>query len=66
MLAAWKPLAKKEGITRIAPALPRIAAFKEVAPEVFRTIVEEAKKIVPLDSRRFYSFGHSMGGYLGL
>jgi hypothetical protein len=59
MLEAWKFLAKKEGITLIAPALPRIAAFG------FRCMVEDAKKIVPLDPRRIYIFGHSMGGYLG-
>jgi poly(3-hydroxybutyrate) depolymerase len=65
MLEAWKSLAKKEGITLIAPALPRVAAFEEVAPEVFRCIVEDAKKITPLDPQRIYIFGHSMGGYPG-
>ncbi|MGC1483764.1 MAG: alpha/beta fold hydrolase [Candidatus Acidiferrum sp.] len=64
MLEAWKSLAKKEGIALIAPALPRVAAFEAVAPQVFRCIVEEAKKSVLLDPRRIYIFGHSMGGYL--
>jgi predicted peptidase len=62
MLEAWKSPAKKEGITLIAPALPRVAAFEEVAPEVFRCRVEEAEKVVPLDPQRIYIFGHSMGG----
>jgi poly(3-hydroxybutyrate) depolymerase len=65
MLEAWKSLAKKERITLIVPALPRVAAFEELAPQVFRCMVEDAKKSVLLDPRRIYIFGHSMGGYLG-
>ncbi len=65
MVEAWKSLAKKEGIILIAPALPRVAAFEEVAPQVFRCIVEDAKKDVLLDPYRIYVFGNSMGGYLG-
>jgi len=65
MLEAWKDLAKKERITLIVPALPRVAAFEELAPQVFRCMVEDAKKSVLLDPRRIYIFGHSMGGYLG-
>jgi poly(3-hydroxybutyrate) depolymerase len=65
MVEAWKSLAKKEGIALIAPELPRVAAFEEVAPQVFRCIVEDAKKNVLLDPLRIYIFGHSMGGYLG-
>ncbi len=65
MLEAWKDLAKKEGITLIVPALPRVAAFEDLAPQVFRCIIEDAKKSVLLDPQRIYIFGHSMGGYLG-
>ena len=65
MLEAWKLLAKKERITLIVPALPRVATFEELAPQVFRCMVEDAKKNVLLDPRRIYIFGHSMGGYLG-
>jgi poly(3-hydroxybutyrate) depolymerase len=65
MLDAWKSLAKKEGVALIVPALPRVAAFEELAPEVFRCVVEDAKKSVLLDPLRIYIFGNSMGGYLG-
>lgn len=65
MIEAWKSLAKKEGITLIAPALPRVPAFEDVAPQVFRCIIKDAKKNVLLDPQRIYIFGHSMGGYLG-
>jgi acetyl esterase/lipase len=65
MVEAWKSLAKKEGIVLIAPQLPRVAAFEEVAPQVFRSMVEDAKKDVLLDPQRIYVFGNSMGGYLG-
>lgn len=64
MLEAWKSLAKKEGIALIAPQLPMAPAFEEVAPQVFRCMVEDAKKSVLLDPQRIYIFGHSMGGYL--
>jgi acetyl esterase/lipase len=64
MLDVWKSLAKKEGIALIAPQLPMSPAFEEVAPQVFRCVVEDAKKSVLLDPQRIYIFGHSMGGYL--
>jgi len=65
MLEAWKSLAKKEGIVLIAPQLPRVAAFEELAPQVFRCMVEDARKTILLDPLRIYIFGNSMGGYLG-
>jgi poly(3-hydroxybutyrate) depolymerase len=64
MLEAWKDLAKKEGITLIVPALPRVAAFEEIAPQVFRCMIEDAKKSAAVDPLRVYVFGNSMGGYL--
>lgn len=64
MVEAWKSLAKKESIILIAPALPRVAAFEELAPQVFRCMVEDARKSVLLDPLRIYIFGNSMGGYL--
>jgi poly(3-hydroxybutyrate) depolymerase len=64
MLEAWKSLAKKEGTALIVPQLPMAPAFEEVAPQVFRCMVEDAKKSVLLDPQRIYIFGHSMGGYL--
>lgn len=65
MIEAWKSLAKKDAIALIAPQLPMAPAFEEVAPQVFRCMVEDAKRTVLLDPLRIYIFGHSMGGYLG-
>jgi dienelactone hydrolase len=56
--------AANHGIVLVAPELPRDAAFEEVAPAVFRCIVEDAKTAAKIDPRRIYVFGHSMGGYL--
>jgi len=64
MMRAWFDLAKKEGIAIIAPELPRSVEFEEIAPRVFRCVVEDAKASVSLDTKRLYVFGNSMGGYL--
>lgn len=64
MIDAWKDLAKKEHFVLIAPELPLDPKFEEVAPAIFRCDVEDAKLAGPLDPRRVYVFGHSMGGYL--
>lgn len=64
MIDAWKGLAKKEHFLLIAPELPLDPKFEEVAPAIFRCDVEDAKLAGPLDARRVYVFGHSMGGYL--
>ena len=63
-LPAWKDLARKENIVLIAPELPLVPAFEDVAPQVFRCIVEDSKAITNIDSQRVYIFGNSMGGYL--
>ena len=64
LLAFWEPFALSNGIALIAPQLPREEAFESAAPAVFRCVVEDAKTVVPVDPRRIYVFGHSMGGYL--
>jgi dienelactone hydrolase len=64
MIDAWKHLARKEHFVLIAPVLPLDPKFEEVAPAIFRCDVEDAKQSGPLDARRIYVFGHSMGGYL--
>ena len=64
MIEAWKGLAKKEHFVLIAPELPLDPKFEEAAPAIFRCDVEDAKLAGPLDARRVYVFGHSMGGYL--
>ena len=64
MVAAWRDLARREGIALVAPELPVVASFEAVAPSVFRCEVEDAGRIVALDRSRIYVFGNSMGGYL--
>ncbi len=64
MIAAWRGLAAREGIALLAPELPMVASFEDVAPKVFRCEVEDAGRAVLLDRSRIYVFGHSMGGYL--
>jgi poly(3-hydroxybutyrate) depolymerase len=64
MVEAWKRFAEKEKIVLLAPELPRDPKFEDVAPQVFRCVVEDAKKFASIDARRVYLFGNSMGGYL--
>jgi len=63
-LSAWKSFAKKQKIVLIAPELPRDPRFEDIAPEVFRCVVDDAKKQERIDPDRVYVFGNSMGGYL--
>jgi poly(3-hydroxybutyrate) depolymerase len=64
MIDAWHSLADKERIVLIAPELPRTREFEDIAPRVFRCIVEDSKQAANIDPRRIYVFGNSMGGYL--
>jgi poly(3-hydroxybutyrate) depolymerase len=64
MMDAWKRLADKEKLVLLAPELPRDPKFEDVAPAVFRCVVEDAKQFVAIDPQRVYLFGNSMGGYL--
>jgi poly(3-hydroxybutyrate) depolymerase len=64
MLVAWKDLATKQGITLLAPELPRDPKFEDSAPAVFHCVVEDAADFVHIDPWRVYLFGNSMGGYL--
>jgi poly(3-hydroxybutyrate) depolymerase len=64
LVPLWSAFAASHGIVLVAPELPRDRAFENVAPEVFRCIVEDAKTAAKVDPRRVYVFGHSMGGYL--
>lgn len=63
-LSAWKSFAKKQKVVLIAPELPRDPKFEDMAPEVFRCVVDDAKKQESIDPDRVYVFGNSMGGYL--
>ena len=56
--------AKKQKIAVLAPELPRDTRFEDAAPQVFRCLVEDAKKLIGIDAQRVYLFGYSMGGYL--
>jgi len=64
-MSAWRELAAREKIALIAPDLPRELKFEALAPEVFRCVVDDAGRRVPIDRKRIYLFGNSMGGYLG-
>jgi len=64
MIAAWQAFAVRRGIVLVAPVLPRVTAFEAAAPRVLRCVVEDARGATPIDRRRVYLFGHSMGGYL--
>ena len=64
MIAAWKNFAAREGMVLLAPQLPRDPKFEDSAPEVFRCVVEDARKSLDIDPARVYLFGNSMGGYL--
>jgi poly(3-hydroxybutyrate) depolymerase len=61
MIDAWKGLAKKEHLILIAPELPLDSKFEEAALAIFRCDVEDARQAAPLDARRVYVFGNSMG-----
>jgi poly(3-hydroxybutyrate) depolymerase len=63
-LGAWKAFSKKQDVILIAPELPRDLKFEDLAPAVFRCLVDDAKTKVSVDSDRVYVFGNSMGGYL--
>jgi dipeptidyl aminopeptidase/acylaminoacyl peptidase len=64
MIEAWKHFASDHKIVLLAPQLPRDPKFEDSAPEVFRCVVEDARKSVAIDPSRIYLFGNSMGGYL--
>jgi len=64
MIDAWKKFASEKKIVLLAPQLPRDPKFEDSAPKVFRCVVEDARKLVAIDSSRVYVFGNSMGGYL--
>lgn len=64
MVDAWRLFAERHKIVVLAPELPRDPKFEDLAPRVFRCVVEDAKKFVAIDARRVYLFGNSMGGYL--
>jgi len=64
LVIPWTNFAATHDLVLIAPELPRTRAFEDVAPAVFRCIVEDTKKVVSLDPKRLYVLGHSMGGYL--
>ena len=64
LVLPWRSFAETHDLVLIAPELPRERAFEDVAPAVFRCVVEDARKIVSLDPKRLYVLGNSMGGYL--
>jgi poly(3-hydroxybutyrate) depolymerase len=64
LVLPWQAFAETHDLVLIAPELPRDRAFEDVAPAVFRCVVEDARKVASLDPKRLYVLGNSMGGYL--
>lgn len=64
MQSLWKNFAAKRGIVLVSPDLPRDAAFEPIAPRMFVALMDAAAAAAPIDPRRRYVFGYSMGGYL--
>jgi len=64
LVLPWRSFAETHDLVLIAPEIPRERAFEDVAPAVFRCIVEDARKVASLDPKRLYVLGNSMGGYL--
>src|SRR5271165_3048835 len=64
MVDAWRHFAAKHKIILLAPELPREEKYEQIAPQVFRCVVEDAKQWLHIDPQRVYLFGNSMGGYL--
>jgi predicted esterase len=60
----WRSFAETHDIVLIAPELPRTRSFEDVAPKVFRCVVEDARRVAAVDPKRIFIVGNSMGGYL--
>jgi len=59
----WRDLANQNGIILLAPTFRFGADLEKQVPELFRALVEDAKKYSRIDPRRVYLFGYSAGGY---
>lgn len=64
LVLPWRSFAETHDIVLIAPELSNKRAFEAIAPAVFRCIVEDARTATPIDPKRIFVLGHSMGGYL--
>ena len=60
----WRSFAETHDIVLIAPELTNKRSFEAIAPAVFRCVVEDARRVVPVDPRRIFVVGNSMGAYL--
>ncbi len=64
LLVPWQSFAETHDVVLIAPELTNQRSFEPIAPAVFRCVVEDARKVAPVDPRRIFIVGNSMGGYL--
>jgi predicted esterase len=64
LLVPWRSFAETHDVVLIAPELTNERSFEPIAPAVFRCVVEDAARIVPIDPKRIFIVGNSMGGYL--
>ena len=64
LLIPWQSFAETHDVVLIAPELTNKRSFEPIAPAVFRCVVEDAGRVVPIDPKRIFIVGNSMGGYL--
>lgn len=62
MMAAWKPLAEREGIVLVAPKSRDVGwRQSQDPPRLFHDLLEDVKTRTGFDDRRIYLFGYSNG-----
>ena len=64
LVIPWRPFAETHDIVLVAPELSNKRSFEAIAPDVFRCIVEDARRVAAVDPKRIFILGNSMGGYL--
>lgn len=64
LLIPWQSFAETHDVVLIAPELTNQRSFEPIAPAVFRCVVEDARRVAPVDPKRIFIVGNSMGGYL--
>jgi len=64
LVIPWQAFAETHDIVLIAQELSNKRSFESIAPAVFRCVVEDSRKVAPIDPKRIFIVGNSMGGYL--
>jgi poly(3-hydroxybutyrate) depolymerase len=68
LVEPWKDLADKEGVILVGPDAvdTRRWAVPADRPEPLCALVDELRKLLPVDARRVYLFGHSAGAVFAI